>query len=120
MKKFKRSGTLKGLFWPKYYRDIKRIISECEIISESIKTTIFEDITDLKFDFKRGDKVTIYREFIYAINKGWLRVEQRVVIRYLAEHSNLTDSDTLKRRVNTIRQGFKRYKNVYNSSWNCQ
>ena len=113
MNKFERSETLQGLFWPKYYKEIKRLISECEIISESIKTTTFENIVNLEFDFKRGDKVTIYREFIHAIKKGWVRVEQRAVIRYLAEHSNLTDSDTLKRRVNTIRQGFKRYKNNY-------
>ena len=113
MKKFKRSETFKGLFWPKYYKEIKRFISECEIISESIKTTNFEDIVDLKFDFKRGDKVTIYREFIHAIKKGWLRVEQRVVVRYLAEQSNLADGDTLDRRINAIRQGFKRYKNHY-------
>ena len=113
MKKFKRSETFKGLFWPKYYKDIKRLISECKIISESIKTANFEDIVDLKFDFKRGDKVTIYREFIYAIKKGWVRVEQRVVVRYLAEQSNLADGDTLDRRINAIRQGFKRYKNHY-------
>jgi predicted nucleotidyltransferase len=113
MKKFKRSETFKGLFWPKYYKDIKRLISECKIISESIKTANFEDIVDLKFDFKRGDKVTIYREFIYAIKNGWLRVEQRVVVRYLAEQSNLADGDTLDKRINTIRQGFKRYKNHY-------
>ena len=113
MKKFKRSETFKGLFWPKYYKEIKRFISECEIISESIKTANFEDIVDLKFDFKRGDKVTIYREFIYAIKNGWLRVEQRVVVRYLAEQSNLADGDTLDRRINAIRQGFKRYKNHY-------
>ena len=113
MKKFERSETLQGLFWPKYYKDIKRLISECKIISESIKTANFEDIVDLKFDFKRGDKVTIYREFIYAIKNGWLRVEQRVVIRYLAEQSNLADGDTLDRRINAIRQGFKRYKNHY-------
>ena len=113
MKKFKRSETFKGLFWPKYYKDIKRLISECKIISESIKTANFEDIVDLKFDLKRGDKVTIYREFIYAIKKGWVRVEQRVVVRYLAEQSNLADGDTLDRRINAIRQGFKRYKNHY-------
>ena len=113
MKKFKRSETFKGLFWPKYYKDIKRLISECKIISESIKTANFEDIVDLKFDFKRGDKVTIYREFIHAIKNGWLRVEQRVVVRYLAEQSNLADGDTLNRRINAIRQGFKRYKNHY-------
>ena len=113
MKKFKRSETFKGLFWPKYYKDIKRLISECKIISESIKTANFEDIVDLKFDFKRGDKVTIYREFIHAIKKGWVRVEQRVVVRYLAEQSNLADGDTLNRRINAIRQGFKRYKNHY-------
>ena len=113
MKKFKRSETFKGLFWPKYYKEIKRFISECEIISESIKTANFEDIVDLKFNFKRGDKVTIYREFIHAIKKGWVRVEQRVVVRYLAEQSNLADGDTLDRRINAIRQGFKRYKNNY-------
>jgi len=113
MKKFKRSETFKGLFGPKYYKDIKRLISECKIISESIKTANFEDIVDLKFDFKRGDKVTIYREFIHAIKNGWLRVEQRVVVRYLAEQSNLADGDTLDRRINAIRQGFKRYKNHY-------
>ena len=113
MKKFKRSETFKGLFFSKYYKDIKRLISECKIISESIKTANFEDIVDLKFDFKRGDKVTIYREFIYAIKNGWLRVEQRVVVRYLAEQSNLADGDTLDRRINAIRQGFKRYKNHY-------
>ena len=113
MNKFERSETFKGLFWPKYYKDIKRLISECKIISESIKTANFEDIVDLKFDFKRGDKVTIYREFIHAIKKGWVRVEQRVVVRYLAEQSNLADGDTLDRRINAIRQGFKRYKNHY-------
>ena len=113
MKKFKRPETFKGLFWPKYYKEIKRLISECKIISESIKTANFEDIVDLKFDLKRGDKVTIYREFIYAIKNGWLRVEQRVVVRYLAEQSNLADGDTLDKRINTIRQGFKRYKNHY-------
>ena len=113
MNKFERSETLQGLFWPKYYKEIKLLISECEIISESIKTANFEDIVDLKFDFKRGDKVTIYREFIHAIKKGWVRVEQRAVIRYLAEHSNLTSGDTLNKRINAIRQGFKRYKNHY-------
>ena len=113
MKKIKRSETFKGLFWPKYYKEIKRLISECKIISESIKTADFEDIVDLKFDFKRGDKVTIYRELIYAIKNGWLRVEQRVVVRYLAEQSNLADGDTLDKRINAIRQGFKRYKNHY-------
>ena len=94
MNKFERSETLQGLFWPKYYKD-------------------FEDIVNLEFDFKRGDKVTIYREFIHAIKKGWVRVEQRVVVRYLAEQSNLADGDTLNRRINAIRQGFKRYKNNY-------
>ena len=69
MNKIERSETLQGLFWPKYYKEIKRLISECEIISESIKTTTFEDIVNLEFDFKRGDKVTIYREFIHAIKK---------------------------------------------------
>ena len=113
MNKFERSETLQGLFWPKYYKEIQRIISECEIISESIKTTIFEDIVNLEFDFKRGDKVTIYREFIHAIKNDWIRVEQRVVIRYLAEHSNLASGDTLIKRINAIRQGFKRYKSNY-------
>ena len=107
MNKFERSETLQGLFWPKYYKEIKLLISE------SIKTTTFEDIVNLEFDFKRGDKVTIYREFIHAIKKGWVRVEQRVVVRYLAEQSNLADGDTLNRRINAIRQGFKRYKNNY-------
>ena len=56
MKKFKRSETFKGLFWPKYYKEIKRFISECEIISESIKTTTFEDIVNLEFDFKESGR----------------------------------------------------------------
>ncbi len=110
MKEIKRSKTLKGLFWPKYHRDVMRIISQCEIVFESIKNANFEDIVNLDFNLKKGDKMTIYREFIRAIKNGWVRVEQRTVIRYLAENSNLASSDTLDKRINAIRQGFKRYK----------
>lgn len=113
MKKFKRSKTLMGLFWPKYHRDMMKIISQCEILCESIKNKKFEDIIDLEFVFERGDKMTIYREFIRAFKKGWMRVEMKVVIMYLAEHSNLTSGDTQKKRINAIRQGFKRYKKNY-------
>lgn len=113
-KKEERVKALKGLFVPDFWEDVKEIIGNCELMTEASKTADPDDLTDIKFAFKPGDKMVIYREFIQAFKKGWVGVRLSVVITYLAEHTNLADSDTHRKRLNAIQQGFKRYKANFN------
>ena len=83
------------------------------MISDSTKALDFEEIVDIEFVFANGNKQKVYCELIHAIKNGWVRVNQKQLAIYLAEHSNLTSGDTLNKRINAIRQGFKRYKNNY-------
>lgn len=110
MKKDKRVKTLLGLFLPEFWPEVRKIIEACKLMSEASKAINIDYLVDIEFVFERGEKMTIYREFIRAFKKGWMRVEMKVVIMYLAEHSNLASSDTLEKRINAIRQGFKRYR----------
>ncbi len=112
-KKEERVKALKGLFVPDFWEDVKEIIGNCELMTEASKTADPDDLTDIKFAFKPGDKMVIYREFIQAFKKGWVGVRWCVVITYLAEFTNLADNSDLPTRINTIRQGFKRHRLVF-------
>ena len=112
-KKEERVKALKGLFVPDFWEDFKEVIGNCELMTEASKTADPDDLTDIKFAFKPGDKMVIYREFIQAFKKGWIGVRLSVVITYLAEHTNLADNSDLPTRINTIRQGFKRHRLVF-------
>lgn len=112
-KKEERVKALKGLFVPDFWPDVKEIIVKCKLMTEKSKAVDPDDLINIEFDFERGEKMVVYREFIHAINKGWIKVRLCVVIFYLAEYSNLADSDSRENRINTIQQGFKRYKSNY-------
>jgi len=113
MRKRERVETLQGLFWPRFWAKIEEMMSKSDIISETTKSVGFKDINHIHFVFKRGDKMKIYREFIHAFENEWVRVEPYVVVRYLAEYTNMTNCDDMQTRINTIRQGFKRYRKHY-------
>ena len=113
-KKEERVKALKGLFVPEFWQDVKEILGKCELMTAASKAVDLDDLTDIEFAFKIGDKMVVYREFIQAFKKGWIGVRLSVVITYLAEHTNLADSDTHRKRINAIRQGFKRYKANFN------
>ena len=110
MKKEKRAKTLVGLFLPEFWPDVRNIVKECNLMSEATKAISPDYLVDIEFVFERGDRMVVYREFVHALNKGMLRHKLSVVITYLAEHSNLADSENLQLRINAIRQGFKRHK----------
>lgn len=110
MKKEKRAKTLLGLFLPEFWPDVRKIIEECKLMSEATKAISPDYLVDIEFVFERGDRMAVYREFVHAMNKKMLRYKLSVVITYLAEHSNLAESECLETRINTIRQGFKRHK----------
>lgn len=112
-KKEVRVKTLKGLFVPDFWPEVKEIIKACELMTEASKAVDPDDMVDIEFDFEKSNKMVVYREFIHAVNKGWVKVRLCVVIFYLAKYSNLADSDSLENRINAIHQGFKRYKSNY-------
>ena len=112
-KKEERVKALKGLFVPDSWPKVKEIIGMCELMTAASKAVDPDDLVSIEFDFERGDKMAVYREFIHAANKGWINVRLCVVIYYLAEFSNLADSESLENRINAIQQGFKRYKSNY-------
>ena len=112
-KKEKRVKTLKGLFVPDFWEDVKEIIGKCKLMTRASKAVDLDDLTDIEFVFERGDKMVVYREFIQAFKKGWVVVRLSVVIQYLAEHTNLANNSDLPTRINTIRQGFKRHRLVF-------
>ena len=113
-KKEERVKALKGLFVPEFWQDAKEILGKCELMTAASKAVDLDDLTDIEFAFKIGDKMVVYREFIQAFKKGWIGVRRSVVIRYMAEHTNLADADTLEKRIKAIQQGFKRYKGHFN------
>lgn len=110
MKKEKGAKTLLGLFLPEFWPDVRKNIEECKLMSEATKAVNPDYLVDIEFVFERGDRMVVYREFVHALNKKMFRYKLSVVITYLAEHSNLAESEHLQTRINTIRQGFKRHK----------
>lgn len=113
MKKEKRVKTLLGLFLPEFWPEVRQIVEECKLMSEATKTIKPDYLIDIEFVFEKGDKMVVYRELVHALNRKMFRYKISVVITYLAEHSNLAESEYLQTRINTIRQGFKRYKKCF-------
>ena len=113
MKKNERANTLSSLFYPKFWKDIKELIQECEMISDSTKALDFEEIVDIEFVFANGNKQKVYCELIHAIKNGWVRVNQKQLAVHLAKHSNLANSPLLETRINTILHFLSRYKIYY-------
>ena len=110
MKEIERTEALSSLFYPKFWKDMKALLQKCEMISDSIKALEFEAIVDIEFMFANGNKQKVYCELIHAISKGWVRVNQKQLATYLAEHTNLADSPNLKTRINTIVHFLSQYK----------
>ncbi len=110
MKKNERANTLSSLFYPKFWKDIKELIQKCEMISDSTKALDFMEIVDIEFVFSNGNKRKVYCELIHAIKNGWVRVDQKRLATYLAEHTNLADNPLLGTRINTIIHFLSRYK----------
>ncbi len=104
----KREKSLLGLFYPAYRRNIKEIINECPYLKDSVKGMCPEEIVEIEFDLARGDKLRVYREIAFMIKKGWLMVSVKELARYLAEHSNLADSENYETRTETIRGYIRR------------
>jgi hypothetical protein len=110
MKKNERANVLSSLFFPKFWRELKELIQKCEMISDSTKALEFWEIVDIEFVFSNGNKQRVYCELIHAIKKGWVRVNQKQLAIYLAEHTNLASSPNLVTRINTIHHYLSRYK----------
>ena len=110
MKINERANTLSSLFYPKFWKDMKALLQKCEMISDSIKALEFEAIVDIEFVFANGNKQKVYCELIHAIKNGWVRVDQRQLTIYLAEHTNLADNPNLLTRINTIAHFLSQYK----------
>lgn len=112
-KKSERAQTLLGLFLPHFWPKVKEAIMVCELVSEATKSINPEEIVRLDFDFKRGDRVKVYREFVHAITKGWMAVNVTVLSDYLAENSNLSTNSDSNIRRETIRRLIGNYKEKY-------
>ena len=110
MKEIERSKALSSLFYPKFWKDLKELLQACEMISDSIKTLEIEVIVDVEFVFANGNKQKVYCELIHAIKNGWVRVSQKRLATYLAEHTNLADNPLLETRINTIAHFLSQYK----------
>lgn len=104
----KREKSLLGLFYPAHRRDVKDMIQECPYIKESLKAMCPEEIVKIEFDLVRGDKQRIYREIAFMIKKEWLMINVKDLARYLAENSNLADSENFETRTETIRGYIRR------------
>ena len=97
MKEIESAKALSSLFYPKFWKDMKALLQKCEMISDSIK-------------FANGNKQKVYCELIHAVKNGWVRVDQRQLAIYLAEHTNLADNPNLLTRINTIAHFLSQYK----------
>ena len=113
MKEIERTKALSCLFYPKFWKELKALIQACEMISDSTKALELEEIVDIEFIFAHGMRRKVYCELIHAIKNGWLRVEQKVLAIYLAEHTNLASSPCLETRINTIIHFLSSYKKYF-------
>ena len=102
MKEIESAKALSSLFYPKFWKDMKALLQKCEME--------FEAIVDIEFVFANGNKQKVYCELIHAVKNGWVRVDQRQLAIYLAEHTNLADNPNLLTRINTIAHFLSQYK----------
>lgn len=116
MKKIeKRDYSLYGLVYP---NDMKKLEKGLDKILPSIKeiysSTNPHQLIRIEFDFKRIKKGDVYKILVAATKLPYgIRYSQRKLAKLLAKFTNLADNPDYKKRVNTIRQSFKRYKKHY-------
>ena len=110
MKEIESAKALSCLFYPKFWKDLKALFQKSEMRSASRKALEIEAIVDIEFVFANGNKQKVYCELIHAISKGWVRVNQKQLATYLAEHTNLADNPLFETRINTIVHFLSQYK----------
>ena len=101
--------TLKDLFVSNFWPKIVEKIENCELLSESTKATNPNELVRLEYIFKRGERMKVYREFIWAFNKKWMVVSVTELAEYLAKNTNLTTSPDIQTRSETIRRLYNNY-----------
>ena len=102
--------SLLGQFYPCSYIKLKIIIDNWRVVlREPCKSRSIEELDYLEFDFIGHKKKEIYYDLAYFFACGWFIKENlSELARYMAQHSNLANSENLKTRTETIRQGIKR------------
>ena len=102
--------SLLGQFYPCSYIKLKIIIDKWRVVlREPYKSRSIEEWDYFKFDFTGHKKKEIYYDLAYFFACGWFIKENlSELARYMAQHSNLANSENLKTRTETIRQGIKR------------
>ena len=102
--------SLLGQFYPCSYIKLKIIIDKWRVVlCEPCKSRSIEELNYFKFDFTGHKKKEIYYDLAYFFACGWFIKENlSELARYMAQHSNLANSENLKTRTETIRQGIKR------------
>ena len=102
--------SLLGQFYPCSYIKLKIIIDKWRVVlCEPCKSRSIEELNFFKFDFTGHKKKEIYYDLAYFFACGWFIKENlSELARYMAQHSNLANSENLKTRTETIRQGIKR------------
>ena len=102
--------SLLGQFYPCSYIKIKTNLDKWRVVlCEPCKSRSIEELNYFKFDFTGHKKKEIYYDLAYFFACGWFIKENlSELARYMAQHSNLANSENLKTRTETIRQGIKR------------
>ena len=101
--------TLKDLFVSDFWPLVVEKIQNCELLTESTKATNPDELVRLEYNLKRGDRVKVYREFIWAFNKNWIEVNITELAYFLAKNTNLTTSPDIQTRSETIRRLYNNY-----------
>ena len=111
MKRKERGNSLKGLFVPQKWYQMRPFIKRWEPhlcgLSKGKKP---EELVWLEFDFSRLYKANIYRDLARAVIHRWLQVGMKELAIYLAECSNLSDNADVVKRIDTIYRMLKHYK----------
>ena len=102
--------SLLGQFYPCSYIKIKTNLDKWRVVlCEPCKSRSIEELNFFKFDFTGHKKKEIYYDLAYFFACGWsIKENLSELARYMAQHSNLANSENLKTRTETIRQGIKR------------
>ena len=105
-----RKQSLLGQFYPCSYIKIKIALDNWQVVlRDPCKSRYVEEWEYLEFDFTGHKKKKIYYDLAYFFACGWFMKENlSELARYMAQHSNLANSENLKTRTETIRQGIKR------------
>lgn len=107
----KRDYSLYGIVYPNDMRILgKKLGNILPAIKEIYSTTNPHQVIRIEFDFTCITKGDVYRILVEATKLPYgIRYSQRKLAKLLAKFTNLADNPDYEKRVNTIRQGFKRY-----------